>query len=267
MASRCGVSMLDLPIDASGRSLLEAWFEAICADDAGADRASIIACSPKTSPTPGRFRPLPAGVRFVPDRGDVRGTGGSTLDALEHATDDEWVLIAEAGRIPIPPFAELVAARAADDGAAVYLGVHADQSPAGVMLASVGALRRGRKAQFSDLKEQILPELIARGEVVRGVTLSRTSHSIRTRAEYLAALANALEWASAASDGVRARIVDRGIRDSIVCAGASVSVGATLGWSVLLPGARVGADAVVISSVLGPSAVVRSSEKMIEREA
>lgn len=270
VAARCGVSVVDLPVSASGASLLDEWTHGIRqATEAQSGGVPIIVCSPRTSPRPRLGHALPEGITFRPDEGDVRGTGGATLDAISGLEDDAWVLVAEAGVLPVPPLVLL--SRGLSDrrtlGVEALLGVHEQGDLAGVMLARVGAMRKARRAQFSDLKEQLVPEMISQGGDVRTCVLPGRSWRLRAREDYLGALADALGWSLAGGDGVRAQVFSRGISASIVSEGARVGVGATIRGSVVMRGATIEPDAVVYRSVLGPAAIVRASEKCIEREA
>jgi hypothetical protein len=266
-----GRSALDLPIDGT-RTVLSQWLEqaARLADVPGVGRFAVKVLVDRASPMPESQR-LRAAVRdsasvdlhVERDPADFRGTGGVLRDLAQRYHDDDYLLVATGAQILVRPLAEVVtvlAGRCAD----VAVGRHEDRTPAGVVWVRCGCLRAIPDVGFIDLKEQALPQ-IARKHRVEVVTLPPVGTPHRTAGEYLRAV----------RDFHLRRREDAGAGNpfaenwcptfSVVEEGATVHPSAEIHDSVVLKGARVGPNAVVVRSLVGPGQVVRRGQRLVDQ--
>jgi hypothetical protein len=191
------------------------------------------------------------------DPAPFRGTGGVLRDVCSEYDPDDVVLVANAGQILIEPL-ERLAQELSAAGGDVALLTHGDGTPSGLMLVRCGVLNSLRRVGFLDFKEQVLPELGARGEQVRIIRRPRaTGVPVRTLDGYIAGLR------SYHREQVRPSLNENLQEEwrpafSIVEEGAQVDPDATIHDSVVLAGGRVQCGAVVVRSVVCPGGVVRA---------
>jgi NDP-sugar pyrophosphorylase family protein len=133
-----------------------------------------------------------------------------------------------------------------------------DDAPCGLMLIRCGILRQIQSVGFVDLREQALPH-IARSHRVHIVpTAGQALLPTRTREDYI----RALRLHAAQERGLDLAAFDHPFAESwqtsfaIVEPGAVVHPSARIHDSVVLAGARVGREALVAYSVVGPGGVV-----------
>jgi hypothetical protein len=135
--------------------------------------------------------------------------------------------------------------------------------PAGLYAFTGAALGLIPPVGFYDIKEQMLPELYARGTPVQELRIARESHRIRDRETYLRAVRHALPTDSEITGcSPEARIVDsaRVAGSCLIGPGALIGPHAIVHESIVLGDAVIGRGAVVSHSVVGPSCRVKPGE-------
>jgi hypothetical protein len=193
------------------------------------------------------------------DSNEPRGSGGALRDALLGFAPESHVLIAPGHALPrgkLSDVLKLLSSPRAD------IVIHADAAgaPTGFLLLRCGVLASVSHNGFADLKEQVLPQLAKKFDVrvIRG-GLS-TPASIRSLAGYIHALR-----AAASPSPLPRNAEDWRSTFVITEAGAQVHETARLHDSVVLAGGRVGAGAVVVRCLVGPSGVVDAGESVFDR--
>jgi hypothetical protein len=262
---------LTLPVDGTGRRLLDCWLDEIQqlvdADDVHGLPVRVL-----TNLHAHAMGPMPADngvqVRVETDPAELRGTAGLLRDAAEDYPDDAYVLMANAAQLIARPLAQAVN-ELAETGADVAFFADDAGQPGALMLIRCGCLRAIPAVGFVDFKEQALPT-IARHHRVSVVRSGRaTSLPIRTPVDYINALrwhhngralnrsgdAFAEDWAPlfwireiGADVHASARL-----HDSVVLSGGSVQRGAVLVRSVVCPGGVVPARATLVDAVVTAS--------------
>lgn len=184
----------------------------------------------------------PEGIAIECDRAEYRGPAGVVRDACERYAPDDLVLVAEAARYV---HADLVPALAHHGFHASDVTVLAnpDKSPAGLFILKVSTLALVPEVGFIDLKEQWLGKAVKSGVAVRAFTLDGCSYELRTRQQFLHA----------------ARVAA-----SAVAVHADTQAGQRIIDSVVMPGAVIGADAVVARSILCAGAHVAAGEVVVD---
>ena len=204
------------------------------------------------------------------DTAGHRGAGGTVGDVWadvrrEACARDATVALesVHAGGVIVieastPPNFELARFLAAIDPAhGALIGAALDLTPAGVVWVSREAVALVPAIGFFDLKEQLVPAIVASGRSVHACVGSEESCRIVDRETYLHAVA--LMRAAGAEQFAADAVIEPGARvrgDSIVCRGAVVERGALVVDAAVLPGARVCADAVVARSIVPPGSHV-----------
>jgi NDP-sugar pyrophosphorylase family protein len=269
--SDIGRSVLDLPVD-SGRSLLAEWFgEAVrLAALPEVERLTVEVLVDRVSPLPtsnGFAAALPASgldeFRVERDPADYRGTGGVLRDLSLRYQDDDYLLVATGAQVLDGPLEEHLAALAARNADVAIVG-HDDGTPAGLFLVRCECLRAISELGFVDLKEQALPQM-AREHQVEVVRLPPVGTPLRTPADYLRAIR---KYHLRKRSDQRPRnpfAEDWRPAFSIIEDGADVDPSAQVHDSVVLKGARVGRDAVVVRSLVGPKGTVPRGQRVIDR--
>ena len=192
------------------------------------------------------------------DSTEHRGAGGTIGDvwrerrgAMTEAAQRGGIVLIEASKASDLDFPRFLAAIDSTQGA--LIGAALNSAPAGAMWIAGAALELGPAIGFFDLKEQLIPAIVASGMSVAACVGAQESCRISDRLSYLKAIA--LMLASGAPAQAADAILEPGCTvrgNSIVCRGAVVERGALVVDSAILPGARVCADAVVARSVVPP---------------
>lgn len=190
------------------------------------------------------------------DPSEYRGTASLLKDVADTYADDDLLLVASAFQLLTQPLADLTIQIAGPHSDVSILG-HSDGTPSGLMLIRCGALRGLRSHGFMDLKEQALSQIAADHDVRVIRRNDVTALPIRTRADYIEALRRYHEHCILGRSNDAARRERWEPVFSIGQTGAVVHRTAYLHDSVVLPGARVGRDAVVIRSVVCSGGVVK----------
>jgi mannose-1-phosphate guanylyltransferase len=273
ISTSLGLPVAALPVTAE-RSLAACWVRRIVR--AGFRGTVVLAVASEVEA--GYFRQLEASLAAdlqsppnggAPSRIEVRidtaghrGPAGTIGDvAADHAAHHGWraadggMLVIEASNAPNLDLARFYGGIDSDGGALV--GAAIDGSPCGVHWMSASALALVPRIGYFDLKEQLIPAVVASGRRVHAWMGTHEPCRISDRASYLraAALMQAAGAESIAPDAV----IEAGARvrgGSMICRGATVERGALVVDAVVLPGARVCADAVVARSVVPPGSHV-----------
>ena len=273
--TRIGRSLLDLPLDGGGETILAQWLRHTrdLADRLGLKELPVRVTVSGHSPEPRAG--VEAGVDFAveKDSGEYRGTGGVLRDLAQKYDDDDLILVGNAAQVLLDPLAA-VAVAMAHKRAGVALVAHRDGTPSGLMLVRVGALRLIQPVGFVDMKEQALP-LIAKEFDVKVITARRpTGLPVRSTADYIAALRayHRCGGREAVTSGRRCdvdplaetwkhafAIVEPGasvaptarVHDSVILAGGSLEPGAVAVRSVVCAGETVKRDAQAVDQFVG----------------
>lgn len=190
------------------------------------------------------------------DASPIRGVAGVLADATRDCDPQSFVVVVNGAQVFRQPLNELIDAMLRKESDVSMVG-SLDGTPVGLWLVRCDVLKTVRPVGYVDLKEQALPEWLARWGV--SVVEYRRAYALRTRniTEYLGAVrlhaTRGLEISSVDEDPYREEW-ERSF--SVIEPGADVSASATIHDSVVLAGATVGKDAVVVRSVVCPGAVV-----------
>jgi hypothetical protein len=221
------------------------------------DRQSIVPATPAGTQ---RLR-----VSVGQDPQDYRGTAGLIRDISMNDDESSYLLVANGNQVLLEPLEDL-AHELSDRGGDIALLAHDDGMPMGLMLVRVGAIRGVRGLGFMDFKEQVLPKL-AQDFDVRVIHRPRTTGlPVRTLDGYISALT-----------AHHKRLAGKPVFDdeagseqwfstfSIIEDGATVAASARIHDSVILDGARVGTNAVIVRSIVSGSGTVRAGNLAADR--
>lgn len=184
------------------------------------------------------------GVGVRRDGRPHRGVCGILADTALECDLAEWLLVIELNSLPPKSLEPLLAA--AGDGASMVVGSSRDERPVGAFLLRRDLLGDVPRIGYLDLKEQFLPQLVARGHRITAAELSATSVRMTDRRNYLRGIRI---WQSENPAGDRPSNI---AGHSVVAAGVELSPDAFVIDSVVLPGASIGPKCVVARSVVGP---------------
>lgn len=259
-------SLLELPVE-PGKTVLSNWQEAVSlvATALSMDRLPLRIVIDRAAPPPTAPSPVErVSLTVERDAKEYRGTGGLLRDLAVSYDPDDLLLVANAAQILIEPLPSLVESLFAAGGSISFIG-HRDGTPCGLFLVRCGALASIRDIGFLDFKEQVLPKLGAMGHTVRPVIRdAATALPIRTLDGYLSGLRAVARLRSGQPRNTDPFGEDWSPTFAIVEPGAVVEPSATIHDSVVLGGARVERHAVVVRSVLGPTAVVKPGETVAD---
>ena len=202
-------------------------------------------------------------INIEQDPSAFRGTGGLLHDLARSYRDEAFLLVLHGSQLPMAPLDDLLTQQVnLDDD--VTLICQSDGTPSGVMLVRCGVLREISPVGYVDLNEQALPRIAEQASVRVLRTPQPVTRSIRTLAGYLEALRVFHRRESG-------RLVDSDPMSEdwqptfqIAESGAVIHETAVIHDSVVLAGARVDANAVVVRSVVGPGAVVPRGRSVVD---
>lgn len=202
-------------------------------------------------------------VEALHDPTPLRGTGGLLHDVAADYEDDDWIFVAAAHQALTAPLSRIFDRLLSSRGQVRLLGCR-DGTPCSFMLIQCAALRGIKPIGFQDLKEQALPTIARDHDVFVTPMRQPPSYPIRDREGYLAAV----QWKLAEGES-RAALRDPFAEDTrtqfaLISDQAAVAPSATVYNSVILPGARVENDAVVLRSIVCARAVVRARQEVID---
>lgn len=259
-------SPLDLPI-APQWSLLDGWRQH-CKALAGRDPESplpvTVLVDEGTNEPVVRNPTREVEVRVKQDPDPFRGTAGVLRDVYGNDDPNRLLLVGTAMQILSRPLIALVRSLVSLS-ADVALMANKDGTPTGLMLVRCGVLRCVPEVGFFDLKEQGLPAMAGQHRVKVLTQSAATGLPVRTRSDYISGLAALHSRADDLpySGTPMAETWRPGF--ALVEQGATVDPSAKLHDSVVLGGAHVEADALIVRSVVGPGARVRRGQAVIDR--
>ena len=210
------------------------------------------------------------------------GTAGCIRDAAGDETDALY-LVFSAGIICPPVIDVLIKAHRDGQSELTVMFNPANKNgklqgePAGIYVCETSILEHIPKAGYFDIKEGLIPEMLRAGKTIHATTLSNHTGNFRDRQGYLFGLANYLSGRPKLDSELKER-KDAGSQNvwiaanarvdpeaqicgpTVVMSGAHISSGAVvLGPAVLGKNVTVGADSVVVNSVLWDGAQVGSN--------
>lgn len=264
LASAIARSVLDLPV-AQELTLLGLWQQAAhqLAGRLGATSFRVRVVIDAKAPMPS----LPAGNGVVDlqverERRPHRGTGGLLRDLVADYPADSFVLVANAGQVLLEPIARLACALASTNGDAC-VATHRDGTPTSLMLVKCACLQGIAATGYLDMKEQVLP-LLAQQHSVRVIELDRPSGiPIWTSTDYFRALTAYHRRRSIAQAGKVSSRETSWPPFRIVEEGAYVDPTSRLQDAVVLRGARVNRDSVLIRSLICSDGVVGTGRRVV----
>lgn len=257
-------STLDLPLG-GGRTVLGVWAQqtAALAKTAGIPSLGLRVLINQATAAPAI---VPAGdgltVSLEFDRAELRGTGGLLRDISDQYDAEDLLLVANAHQVVIPPLSALAGTLGAVQSDVALLAT-TQRTPCGLNLFRCKALRAIKPKGFIDLKEQALPAIAAAFQVKVVASPPGVVYPVRTLEGYLGAL-RALH-APAETGHSDPLAEDCFPTFSLVEEGATVAPSARVHDSVVLRGARVGADAVLVRSLACEDAVVEAGAVVADR--
>ena len=259
-------SMLQLPVDPDGKTLAENWSQQI--SELGhrlgrtlhvrimLDQKSPLIQVPADTPT--------ACFEIERDPNGYRGTGGVLRDLSVRYESSDDLLVLNGTQLMIEPLADQVQDMWQSD-ADVVIVAHRGGTPCGLMLVGCEALSTIATQGFVDMKEQALPQ-IAKDRPVHVIQRELpVAMPIRTLPDYMDAL-RLRELRRVDSDVVADPFGENlSSTFSIIDKGARVDDSARIHDSVIMAGARVMPQSVVVRSVVGPGAIVARGRQVVDQ--
>ena len=262
-----GRAALQMPVG-DHRSVLDCWREQLVtmAEQLGIRQLPVRVMVDKASHLkPGLRQYGPVQMSIELDPSELRGTGGLLSDLAGDYADDDLILVTHASQLLFEPLAELAGALAEVE-ADLSMICSASGTPSGLMLIRCGCLREINPVGFVDLNEQALPSIAARRDV-RVVRYDQPiARSLRTLSSYLETLREYHHRHAGPQSPLHHRRHEPWEKTfGIIEKGAMVHESAIVHDSVVLAGARVEADAVLVRSVVCPDTWVARGRSEIDR--
>lgn len=252
-----GRCSLEMPVG-NRRSMLDCWREELVAlaERLGLEQLHVRVMVDQASQMGKGTRDYgPVRMSIETDPSEFRGTGGLLSDLAKGYEDDDLMLVTHASQLLFEPLTDLFSA-VSGVKADVGMVCSQDGTPSGLTLIRCGCLRDINPVGFVDLNEQALP-LIAKNHHVRVVRFDRpTSRSLRTLSSYLGTLREYHLRQSGRFAETHGALEEWQPSFGIVEDGASVHETAVVHDSVVLGGARVEPEAVLVRCLVCPGAVV-----------
>lgn len=265
-----GRPLVDLPVPRYG-TMLGAWGEQVSglAKMIGGP-IQVRAMVSQQLQLPRAVKPN-SGVEIIAeyDKGEFRGTGGLLRDVTDEYEDDDFVLVGTANQVLMKSLSEIFevlrVAQAAGNADVVLLS-EPDGSASGFMLIRCACLRGIRGNGYLDFKEQSLPQ-IAKEFVVKVTRCPRRAAlPVRTLEQYIRMLR--VLHTGDMDLNVEARIdpyeEEWTATFGMVDETASVAKGAIVHDSVVMRNARVGANAVLVRSLVCEGASVAAGQVVFD---
>lgn len=256
-------SLVDLPVTGGG-SLMDLWQQQLdaLAEHLDMSELPVRVMVDHASQLPnvrGRGR---AHIAVQRDPQQFRGTGGVIKDVTTDYRPEDRVLVAQAAQLLVAPLPQLFDQLLATGGD-VTVVAQADGFPSGTMLMRCAVTELIAEVGFVDLKEQALPRIAQRFDVEISRLEQPAAFPIRTLADYIHALR--VESLSSRDGDAHHDPYEESWRTSfaIIEEGARVSPRAHCHDSVVLAGAEIGPEAVVVNSLIGPAGRVPARRRVI----
>jgi NDP-sugar pyrophosphorylase family protein len=170
---------------------------------------------------------------------------------------DQYILVLNAAQLLLEPLTDALG-HFPEAHADVHLLSHRYGMPSGMMAIRCGTLMDLASTGYFDLKEQALPRLAQRHAVKVAQREQPPALPVRTRRDYIQALK--WQYGDCAFQAHEPLSEDWAATFSLVEPRAEVADSAFVHDSVVLNGAHVEKDAVLIRSVVGPGGVIRRGE-------
>ncbi|MEM8781450.1 MAG: hypothetical protein AAGE65_01220 [Planctomycetota bacterium] len=261
-----GRSPLEMPIGSS-RTVMHEWCDRLSetAEAAGIAELPVrVMVDQGASPDPCAEHHGPLRIRVERDPSAYRGTAGLLHDLAREYPDDAKLLVLHASQLPFTSLSQALGYEHAVSSD-VTIVADPDGGPSGIMLLRCGCLRDINAVGFVDLNEQALPNIAQRFDVRVHRTEQPVTRSLRTLSGYLETLRlfHHQRTGRLVNDGPFAE--DWQASFQVLEGGSFINDKAVIHDSVVLAGARVEADAVVVRSVVCPGAVVGKGEHRVDR--
>jgi len=273
--SHLGFPVAGMPLEPDC-TLLEAWLRRLDATPELQSSERIVACSSDRDRAwfAAETRRLAPGTRIprvVVDPRHHRGVAGMLVDLCTELGVSGTVIVVELNSLPPGDLGSLFAhfdppeiARAAAQhgpsvGPTMCVGVGRDDRWSGVYRLHTELLESVTRLGYVDLKEQLIPQLLAKGHRIEAAEFGDTSVQLNDRRNYLRALRI---WRSRQGLGPEQTAAISGF--SVVCPGTIIEDGAHIADSAVLPGAVVGEGAVIARSVIGPMIQVPAGAVIVD---
>lgn len=264
-----GRSALDLYLTPT-KTALALWVDRLGGlAAAGGGRAPIRVLHDANNPAPtlAATGEIP-GLSIEREPGQYRGPAGVLRDVCADYDPDLPVLVCDASRFLDGELDEMLqehALRKAD----ITVACDAESAPVGVYLVRCAALALAPRNGFMDLKEQLLDKALSAGKGIWVHRLGqRRSFPLRTRAQFLRAAraANGRSVDDAREIDVFSDAVARGGEPpwSVVASDAEVGANAVVVDSVVMPGAVIGAGSVVARCVVCPGSRIEPGASVVD---
>lgn len=264
LAAGLGRPLVDLPLP-GGRSLLSAWRDHVSSLNQHANITDtamrVIVSKPLALP---RNVPAASGVAISLeyDKIELRGTGGLIRDIADEYGDNDEILVATANQVLLRPLHELYS-MLADLHADIGLLAEPGGGAVGVHLMRCGALRAVRAKGFVDFKEQALPELAKTCNVRVSMSQRPVALPVRTLEQYIRTL-RAMSEGSAEVAAPDPYTEEWTPTFSLVDETATVSKTSLVHDSVVMAGAKVGAGAVIVRSLVCEGATIQPGQTVFD---
>jgi hypothetical protein len=252
-------ALLDLPV-LQGRTVGDCWLERVreLREARKQPDLPLIVAANGIAGSPRDTGSWPC-TRVFMDSEAARGSGGALHDAVKGLPRDHSILVIPGHSYPregLSPLLDVLSRIGSD------VMIHADLAsvPSGVFLLRCSALANVSPNGFADLKEQVLPQLPA-GMDARVV---RTDHAMPIAIRSLEGYIKALR-AAAGRDAAEAPLEEWRCTFTLAEPGSEVHPTARLHDSIVLAGGRVGADALVVRSLVGPGGTVAAGDAVFDR--
>lgn len=256
-----GFPVAGLPLE-SDRTLLAAWLDVIDRRAGDPPSSMHLLCSAASdadwfSAELRRAGRSSAAIDVRLDARAHRGVCGLLADTASDCPLAEWSLVVELNALP-PASLDPLFEAAAKPEVAMAVGSSRDERPAGVFLLRNDLLKEVPRLGYLDLKEQFLPQLVARGRRIEAAALSETAVRLTDRRNYLRAIRiwQSTRGAAAADPAIAG--------SSLVCEGVQMPQDGFVIDSVILPGAAIGRGAVIARSVIGPLMQVPEGSVLVD---
>ena len=258
-----GFRLACLPLDTQ-ETLLRAWVGRLAA--AGVSEVRVITDESadnqlvrETDFLRGRLRGTE--IRLLRETSSHRGTAGVLSDMGSDLQEGDCLVWIEPHCLPPVDLRPIVEAGRSGD---VAIGLAGLDDPAGACVIPARVLRHVSRIGYQDFKEQFLPALATLGERAVPVPVAKETIRVHSRLSYLKAIA---AWASGAqvAPGAEVHPTARVEGRSIVLAGARIGAEAVVLDGVVLENAAVGEGAVVARSVVPMSRRVAPRSLVVDR--
>lgn len=212
-------------------------------------------------------------VETLPDRNEHRGTAGTIADYTKNFPTNNDLLVIEGTTTPPENPRAIFDEAFLDDAVSGVLGSTENSEPAGMLLLKRDVINLIPEIGFFDLKEQLLPRVLERRGTVLVRQISKKTNRLSSMSSYLESnmdLGRRIDgtrpegpWIHADADVHPEATLGVNV---LVAGGATIDPGAILEDAVVLPGAHVCTEALVVRSIISAGKRVPPGVKIIRSE-